>query len=734
MVRCSCIDDDKKRCSLDAIKGSRFCTKHQTCKSLATLTLEQKFEVFWSILNESPYDLNDDLQQCLKFNLEIVNYLIATEIDLNNFIDEVKECYNSLPDEVITYIKMALRKSGISPITNFSKKFDAFWTELNKCPYEIGVLLYCFEVVLEEYDDKSTPFEKIWEDLNECYTENSVPPVLIPLIQSALKIAGFTSIIFTSESSKFTGESPKFTIFWQHFSKYPTNIESLRTCFETVLKSYEENEILIDTVESFNDFWSNLDECDDNKELKGEMVPFLQSALLGSEFSSSLQFSEQFETFWILLTNATPMADEMKPYFNHAFEMAGYEENLTDDEGFFELFWNELPQDTYNFPSKLKSQLKSIIEILIDNESSGSKSGQDPEVTDDATTVPDPYCEKLGILDWSSNSCYIDSALVALLLTDNSYINTTLLNADLSKIKYTIKKGGKDETSFSLIDYKELFDITRKIQTDLREIKNDLTTNKEIKTCTLLRQHLVEHEKLYQKFINPNLVSIEFKSTQFEPLDVIIRLGVIFELPDPMILTKVVSATNVNPKIAMKEDYVTSVTDTPVPFTININKDFIKKSSTEVSLETFLNSEESEELASNSLYQPDSKKPVYYKYITITETRSNNPPLIHFNLQRRGPIGFEHNGPREKVTNRVRPPATIKLGRTLELNSIIVHHGGASGGHYTTFIRCRGQWYHYNDMGNTNGKKIEFIGSFARLLSGKTGKIILENATNYFYF
>ena len=42
---------------------------------------------------------------------------------------------------------------------------------------------------------------------------------------------------------------------------------------------------------------------------------------------------------------------------------------------------------------------------------------------------------------------------------------------------------------------------------------------------------------------------------------------------------------------------------------------------------------------------------------------------------------------------------------------MVIHHGGAGGGHYTCLYECLGDWYHFDDMKS----KIKKMGKFEDL-------------------
>ena len=85
----------------------------------------------------------------------------------------------------------------------------------------------------------------------------------------------------------------------------------------------------------------------------------------------------------------------------------------------------------------------------------------------------------------------------------------------------------------------------------------------------------------------------------------------------------------------------------------------------------------------------------------------------------------------KKITKNIDVPLKLKLKenkRNLYLRSIIVHHGGSNGGHYTTMIECKGTWYHFDDMNSGLDK----IGDYEDLKKYQNG-YVFKNCTDLVY-
>lgn len=122
-------------------------------------------------------------------------------------------------------------------------------------------------------------------------------------------------------------------------------------------------------------------------------------------------------------------------------------------------------------------------------------------------------CESLGGLINKSNSCYLDSILIALFHNINPYIYDEILKKPVH------------------FNNDELQNIAREIQKLLRTVYNSIS--KGVKGfCVRLRNSFEKFDKIYSKVYNVRLEDIDWKSEQLEPKDVINILIKIFKIPD----------------------------------------------------------------------------------------------------------------------------------------------------------------------------------------------------------
>jgi ubiquitin C-terminal hydrolase len=68
----------------------------------------------------------------------------------------------------------------------------------------------------------------------------------------------------------------------------------------------------------------------------------------------------------------------------------------------------------------------------------------------------------------------------------------------------------------------------------------------------------------------------------------------------------------------------------------------------------------------------------------------------------------------------------MKIG-DLNLHAIVIHEGGAGGGHYTAYFKCKGVWFYYDDVPNI----IRRVGTYDDMLRARPNA--KTNGVQYFY-
>lgn len=306
---------------------------------------------------------------------------------------------------------------------------------------------------------------------------------------------------------------------------------------------------------------------------------------------------------------------------------------------------------------------------------------------------------------WSNNSCYLDSFIVGMFHFENNKIIEILNHAHYSQ---------KD---------KQLYDLSKMIKSAIVSIHKTILEGEQ-SSCTDLRGMIAQFDKYYNKHVQP-IEMVDWKSAQLEPADLIHFLNRCFKIPNNVAIHKEFYGTNKLKKNLLSKDktlvYTKELTSNFAAVIIPVEDLF---SLEQIHLKKYLPKNKSDAVFDEeNLWKPQRGHTPYRRKIEITKFLS--APCFFIHIPRRYP-GL-------KLYTPVYLQQKIKLTRnkySLYLRSIIVHHGGDSGGHYTVYIRCKNDWYHYDDM--HSGKKMKHFGSFEDIMKYKDG-YILKNCTNVIY-
>jgi len=309
------------------------------------------------------------------------------------------------------------------------------------------------------------------------------------------------------------------------------------------------------------------------------------------------------------------------------------------------------------------------------------------------------------------NSCYMDALFVALFHDKNKYIHNLFFNSDLKIFKN-----------------EKLNTIANGIKKELENIYTGLfnASSKKNLTCSNLR-------KLFHNFFKINYPNrqIEWKRDQLEPLDVISILDDIIVFKKNTKINSKIYGTNkksksiVLSKLKMISDKNTTANNFSSVISIDSllsnDKIYLKKLYPKLINDVTFDEE--------NLWKPYSKnsKEVYTRKIEKISYLSSK--LLFITVNRIFKMGSQES---EKLESQIIPALKLKLKENadnLYLKSIIVHHGFAGGGHYTTLFNCKGKWYEYDDMKSS----IDLIGDFEDMCE-HNDNYYLKNCTNIIYY
>jgi hypothetical protein len=387
-------------------------------------------------------------------------------------------------------------------------------------------------------------------------------------------------------------------------------------------------------------------------------------------------------------------------------------EDIGEEEEEEDEVWEDIPSDLLYHSDEEKEE-----------ESSSSSSSPSP------SPKRGPKCPVTG-LDYTGNSCYMDSALLSMFAIPNKTITDHILNKDLTTLK-TI-----DRRLWSNCHDNIDNDIKRRkaIQKALVDITESMRGPRKVKKCSNLRS-LIKRCPGSQPFHERDTQdSGEFLSYLFNlfQVDVATTRRRTYGSNDLIGKPKWTLVREQKDQHSSPIIDVTSGTLRELPKDYNITK-FVKQKQDAI-------------FDAADLWTPDKVNAPLITYTRRKEvTRTQESPIVIFNLVRSyGEVSFakphtkkekeagrgEFKGIKQKNTwVRVNAPESMTLkGKKLELSAIVVHTGGA---HYVTNFKCNGEWFWYDDNPGGDGHKIEYTGSYENML--KTTPKPLTHGTIFFY-
>lgn len=304
---------------------------------------------------------------------------------------------------------------------------------------------------------------------------------------------------------------------------------------------------------------------------------------------------------------------------------------------------------------------------------------------------------QIGLLSNIGNSCYIDSVLLSLFAVRNGFIDKYIVYANLKERLSTnldcIPKNTQNSPAIDLSNRKM-------VQAQLVNIANSIRGDRNVADCTDLRNVL-------RQCPNPE----NFHDNR--PKDAGDFLGYMLHMFDTDVAVKKFdvfvpksdkSLVILNSHIDRNSSIIHSIFNHELSKIRNgiETKDLIRKL------------EDSGPLEPANYYKGHKR---VFNIITIVDT-----PYLIFNLYRNDPNGMN------KIQTEIIPSEQILLSKhVLSLSSIVVHQGIHTGGHYTAYLKIKGNWYYYNDI----GPSIKKIGNYRDLLSSSPS--VTRHGTLHFY-
>lgn len=325
----------------------------------------------------------------------------------------------------------------------------------------------------------------------------------------------------------------------------------------------------------------------------------------------------------------------------------------------------------------------------------------------------EPCSDTIRGLDFTGNSCYMDSALLAIFAIPNKIITNHILDKNIRELK-------KEKNLWFKCNEEPAKDLRLRsdIQSSLKSITNYMRNiEKNPKNCSNLRR-VIKNCSPPQAFYGTGMMdSGEFLTYLFNVFQVNIAYTqrTTYGTNDPI---------NPNPDWTMttntKNEHDSPIIDIVSNYLNNLGPD---KHNIKVLLRQV------EDIVIDGWIYPRKKE-----IFTLVSS-----DLVIFKIQRLGQVvEYKNKKIKGKISEKfiktyIIPTKTIKLKndpdkKILNLSSIIIHNGSA---HYTCVIKCGDVWLFYDD--NPSGSKhvIKNIGSYENMLKVKPSP--LTHGTVYLY-
>lgn len=331
-------------------------------------------------------------------------------------------------------------------------------------------------------------------------------------------------------------------------------------------------------------------------------------------------------------------------------------------------------------------------------------------------------CERMGGFVNKQNSCYFDSLLYALFYERNNFIDQNILYVDVDSLYIP-------DTTILLNTVKELYDVTKTIQSLLREAQSKIHLNVGNNNIDELRHAFAQYDSIYSKH-GGSVEHVDWLKSPLSPFDVIVHLNMIFNPPHmtQYNLHKLLG-TNIEDITNVKEDKSGVVTTSYI-------KEIHQNSISRLVDGKYSDLEEpvklSELINETEVITIDNKEDyidgIYSVFIKSYELIST--PVLFVNIQRLA--GSYDIKEQRKINTTIIPEELMDVGdRTLRLKSVIVHTGSCKSGHYITYLTCANEWYYYNDV---NFKKLLKLGTFDDLMHDSVHWSNIVKYSNCLYY
>ena len=292
-----------------------------------------------------------------------------------------------------------------------------------------------------------------------------------------------------------------------------------------------------------------------------------------------------------------------------------------------------------------------------------------------------PKEKKIYGLEWTGNSCYLDSVLVSLFASSSPFIDKNMLLKDIE----SLKNENLRFRCYNSLPIDEDLKQRKKIQDELKKIKDSIYSNK-IEDCSSLRK-AISTCRAQQEFHG--------RGTQ-DTGEFLVYLFDLFQIDTATLIRYTFLKNDDEKPILVRK--VETEKETPV---IDIYQGTLKDlSKYEIyPVDSFIKQTEKATFDEKNLAKHEGKT---YKY-RIEINKKISPEFMVFRAHRLGPDKFY-----QKMLYPT--PYLFTLHSILTLSAIVIYTGSS---HYVCVFCIDSIWYYYNDM---KSKKVKKLGRFQDMI------------------
>lgn len=319
-------------------------------------------------------------------------------------------------------------------------------------------------------------------------------------------------------------------------------------------------------------------------------------------------------------------------------------------------------------------------------------------------------------LNYTGNSCYMDSSLLCTFAVPNKIITDNILEKDLDVLK-------NEPILWSRCTDNLDQDIQRRkdIQNSIKRITNSMRGFDTIEKCSDFRR-LLKKCPVSQQFHGTDTQDAgEFLTYLFN----LFQVDIAFTKRDTF-------GRNL---ITSEWEFVSTSDDKKSSPILDVVSSTLKQVEDGYNITRFVEKKEYAVLTNENKWKPYINKPNITYLYKKEVIKMVNSPLIVFNLIRTyGKIKFNKKGEfldikTKNIWKKISAPETMILNnKHLKLTAIVVHTGGA---HYIAHFKCLDEWYWYDDNPGSSKHIINYIGSYEKML--ETEPSPLTHGTLFFY-